>query len=254
MWGDPLPWQTTELTPNLGRIDATADIRPGLGASGVENLKRFVHAGGLLVTSQDSARFAIDVGLAPGGFEAARDNLKVVGSILEARFVDRDSKIADGYGERLALYSAYGQSFTVSNLVSGSERLPNQDDYERPTGRGGPHDADIPQGRTFAEPPELPQAKPWQALPLNAEQERNNPFVIPPDQRPRVILRYADAKDLLISGLLDGANEIAEHAAVVDARYGDGHVLLFANIPIWRGETIGAWRLVFNAIVHHDEL
>jgi hypothetical protein len=254
MWGEPLPWQTTELTPNLGRIDATADIRPGLGAKGVENLKRFVQDGGLLVTSQDSARFAIDVGLAPGVFEAERKNLKVVGSILEGRFVDHDSRIADGYAERLALYSAYGQSFTVSNLATGSEHLPNKDDYDRPTGRGGPHDEDIPQGRGFAEPPELPEAKPWQALPLNAEQERNNPFVIPPDQRPRVIVRYAEARDLLISGLLDGADEIAEHAAVVDARYGSGHVLLFANNPIWRGETIGAYRLVFNAIVHHDEL
>ena len=32
MWGNPMPWKTTQLTPNLGRIDATDDIRPGLGA------------------------------------------------------------------------------------------------------------------------------------------------------------------------------------------------------------------------------
>ena len=103
-------------------------------------------------------------------------------------------------------------------------------------------------------PAALPDVKPWQPLPLNAEQMRNNPWVIPADQRPRVILRYADAKNLLISGLLDGGDEMAERAAVVDARYGKGHVLLFASNPIWRGETIGSYPLVFNAIVNFDKL
>jgi hypothetical protein len=83
---------------------------------------------------------------------------------------------------------------------------------------------------------------------------RNNPWVIPADQRPRVILRYADVKNLLISGLLDGGDEMAERAAVVDARYGKGHVLLFASNPIWRGETIGSYPLVLNAIVNFDKL
>lgn len=43
-----------------------------------------------------------------------------------------------------------------------------------------------------------------------------------------MILRFAAAKDLLIAGLLDAGDEIAERAAVVDARYGKGHGLLFA--------------------------
>ena len=254
MWGNALPWKTTKLTPNLGRIDATDDIRPGLGAAGVEHLKQFVRAGGLLVTSEDTAEFAIDLGLAPGVSVTPRDKLKVVGSVLRAEIVDHASPVAAGYGDSVALYSARGQSFKLSNLVTGDDHLPNRKDYDRPTGRGGPADADVPEGRAFAEPPELPEAKPWQALPLNAEQERNNPFVIPATARPRVIARYADAKDLLVSGLLDGAGELAERAAVVDARYGEGHVLLFANNPVWRGETLGSWPMLFNAIGHFDRL
>ena len=61
-----MPWQKTDLTPNLGRIDSTADIRPGLGYDGLEHLKRFVEKGGLLITCEDTAQFAIDTGLAPG--------------------------------------------------------------------------------------------------------------------------------------------------------------------------------------------
>jgi len=78
--------------------------------------------------------------------------------------------------------------------------------------------------------------------------------VIPADQQPQVILRYADADHLLIAGLLDGGDEMAERAAVVNARYGKGHVLLFASNPIWRGETIGSYPLVFNAIVNYNRL
>jgi hypothetical protein len=113
---------------------------------------------------------------------------------------------------------------------------------------------DIPEGRPFAKPPELPKAEPWQPLPLNEEQRRNNPLAIPADQRPRVILRYAEAKRLLLSGLLDHGSEMAERAAVVDARYGKGHVLLFAGNPLWRGETVGTYALVFNAIGNFDRL
>lgn len=255
MWGNPMPWKTTALTPNLGHIDATDDIRPGLGASGLAHLRQFVQAGGLLVTAEDTAKFAIDAGLAPGVFVTPSTKLKVVGSVLQAKFVDRRSPIAAGYErDELALYSAAGQSFSVSNLVTGDHGLPNAKDYQRPTGRGGPHDADTPEGRSSVAAPALPDVKPWQPLPLNAEQMRNNPWVIPADQRPRVILRYADAKNLLIAGLLDGGDEMAERAAVVDARYGKGHVLLFASNPIWRGETIGSYPLVFNAIVNFDRL
>ena len=248
MYGNPLPWQKTKLTPNLGRIDSTPDIRPGLGQEGLANLKRFVADGGLLITSQDTAKFAIDVGLAPGVSVTPHGNVRVVGSVLRADIVDKDNPIAHGYDASFAMYSAHGLSFEVSNLVGGDKGLPRADKFKRPTGRGGPHDADIPEGRPYAAPPTLPEAKPWQALPLNVEQERNNPLVIPAADRPEVIVRWADANDLLISGLLEHGDEMAQRAAVVQAHYGKGKVLLFANNPLWRGETIGSYALVLNAL------
>ena len=83
---------------------------------------------------------------------------------------------------------------------------------------------------------------------------RNNLFVIPAELRPDVILRFSDAKDLLLDGLLDKGGSIAEHAIVVDAHLGQGNVLLFANNPIYRGETVGNYALVFNAILNYDHL
>ena len=83
---------------------------------------------------------------------------------------------------------------------------------------------------------------------------RNNFSVIPEALRPDVILRFSDNKDLLLDGLLDKGGSIAEHAIVVDAHLGQGNVLLFGNNPIYRGETIGNYALVFNAILNHDHL
>lgn len=78
MYGNTLPWEKTELTPNLGLLDSTADTRPGLGPAGLEHLRKFVEQGGLLITSEDTAQFAIDSGLAPG-VSVQKSDARVVG-------------------------------------------------------------------------------------------------------------------------------------------------------------------------------
>jgi len=94
----------------------------------------------------------------------------------------------------------------------------------------------------------------WKAVPLTSEQLRNGVSVIPPAARPRVILRYADTRELLVSGLVENGGEIAQHAAVVDVPFEKGHVVAFSNNPVWRGETQGSYFLVFNALLNHDNL
>ncbi len=253
MWGNALPWKKTELTPNLGKLDQTADMRPGLGFDGVAHLKTFVEEGGLLITSEDTAQFAIEEGLAPGVFVAPLKGTKVDGSVLGAVLVDKKQPVAYGYSEKLAVYSQDGLAFTVGNMVVNRNVL-TQKEYKRPTGRGGAEEEDAPEGRSNEQPAPLPSPKPWEPTPLNEEEARNNPFVIPPAYRPNVIFRFADKKGLLLSGLLDGGDPIAERAIVVNAHLGKGNVLLFANNPVYRGETIGTYAMVFNAILNFDHL
>jgi Zinc carboxypeptidase len=255
MWKNALPWEKTDLTPNLGRIDSTADMRPGLGYEGLEHLKKFVEQGGLLITCEDTAQFAIETGLAPGVSIAPHGDARVVGTVMNTVFVDRESPVAFGYGLSVPVISANGMAFNVSNTVgrTGGRILMNPYE-ERPTGRGTLEDSDEPQGRKIVEPKPLHKQEPWQPKELNEDQMRNNPRVIPVALRPDVILRFSDAKSLLLDGLLDKAAPIAEHAIVVDAHLGQGNVLLFGNNPIYRGETLGNYGLVFNAILNHDHL
>ncbi|HUB19964.1 MAG TPA: M14 family zinc carboxypeptidase, partial [Acidobacteriaceae bacterium] len=253
MWGNALPWEKTDLTPNLGRIDSTPDQRPGLGLDGLQHLRDFVQQGGLLITAEDTAQFAIDAGMAPGVFVNRGGKVHVVGSVLAAEFVDRRNPVAWGYGDHLAVYSADGMAFTVGNMTV-PRHVETEKDYQRATGRGGPQEQDVPQGRVPVEPEALPSPKPWEATPLNEEEARNNPYVIPEQDRPDVILRFGSTKGLLLSGLLEDGGSIAEKPIVVDAHFGQGNVLLFANNPIYRGETVGSYALVMNAILNFDHL
>jgi hypothetical protein len=255
MWNNAMPWKKSDITPNLGRIDSTDDIRPGLGYEGLEHLKKFVEQGGLLITCEDTAQFAIDTGLAPGVSIAPRGDARVVGTVLNTVFVAKNSPISAGYEANLPVISASGMVFNVSNTLGRSGGRMLMDPYaERPTGRGNLEDNDEPLGRKAVEAEALMKTEPWEAKKLNEEQMRNNFSVIPEAMRPEVILRFTGNKDLLLDGLLDKAGSIAEHAVVVNAHLGQGSVLLFGNNPIYRGETIGDYALVFNAILNHDHL
>jgi len=256
MWGNPLPWKKTSDTPNLGSEDQTDDMRPGLGWSGVEHLQQFVRNGGLLITSMDTAELAASTGLTPGLTVAARQRMRIVGSVVRSKMVDATSPLAYGYADNLAIWCDNGPIFNVSSIYGarGGRRLGPDDGGNRPTGRGQQDDVDVPQGRTPADVPQEPRVDAWQAAPVTTEQLRNGINVIPPAMRPRVVLRYADTRDLLVSGLVENGNEIAQHAAVVDVPLEKGHVVLFSNNPIWRGETEGSYFLVFNALMNFDQL
>jgi hypothetical protein len=255
-WGNPLPWKNTPETPNLvGKNDSTDDMRPGLGWDGLAKLQAFVQKGGVLLTATDTSRFATEIGLVTGVSAHASDHMKIVGSVVGTRLVDGGSPIAYGYDEKVAAYCDNGPIFSLSSIAGarGRRRLGNES-HSRPTGRGTADDPDFTVGRPGVEAPEEPTSEIWEALPVTDEQRRNGFRVIPPANRARVIFRYADKKDLLISGLVEGGDEIAQHPAVVDVPAGNGHVVLFSINPVYRGETRGTYSMVLNTILNFDSL
>jgi hypothetical protein len=262
-WRNALPWKNTPETPNIGTWAQTDDMRPGLGWQGLANLEKFVRQGGVLVGVNNTAEFFVQYGLTNGVSTNQPPRGHVVGSLLRGKIVDDASPIAYGVMDNLAVYSDDGGSFSVSNSRGGGRGGGGGggrggDGASRVTGRGTPDDQDAPQGRAPLEPrfeaPVRQTVQPWQYAQLTDEQMRNPLNIIPPDQRPRVVLRFGDQRDLLVSGLLDGGADIAQRPMVVDAPLEKGHVVLFANNPVYRGETIGSYFLVFNTILNWDNL
>ncbi|HMD33539.1 MAG TPA: hypothetical protein VKH42_01160, partial [Vicinamibacterales bacterium] len=256
MYGNALPWKKTAETPNLGSEDQTDDMRPGLGWGGVAHLQDFVRTGGLLLTSMDTADFAVTTGMTPGLSVAARQRMRIIGSVVRSKTVDATSPLAYGYTDNLAIWCDNGPIFNVSTNAAGGggRRAPGEEGNNRPTGRGTTDDPDTVQGRTGVEAETQPRVDVWQLPPVTEEQLRNGINIIPPAQRPRVVLRYANNNELLVSGLVENGTEIAQHAAVVDVPVDKGHVVAFSNNPIWRGETEGSYFLVFNALLNFDQL
>jgi hypothetical protein len=275
LWRNPIPYRHSTETPNIGTWAQTDDTRIGMGLQGLMYLREFIDAGGVFLASNSSADFALTNHFTYGvTANRAGTGSRVVGSLLRTRLVDAASPIVYGIPDNLAMYSDAGESFSVSANVGGGGRGAGGGGAPgvggggrgggpggRPTGRGTPDDPDIVQGRAPVEGsnlPELPppqQVQPWQyALPTDEQLKRNPATLIPPEFRPRVAVRFDAQNTLLVSGLLDGGADIAQRPVVVDVPVGKGHVVLFAANPIYRGETIGSYFMVFNTLLNFDSL
>lgn len=67
------------------------------------------------------------------------------------------------------------------------------------------------------------------------------------DREVKTVVRYA-AKDLLASGWVSGERAVMGKAAMVQARHGQGNVVLFGFRPQFRGQSFATFKLVLNAI------
>jgi hypothetical protein len=209
----------------------------------------------LFITIGSNASIPIDYGLVEGVAITQPRELQARGSVLNVTVSDKNSPIAYGYGDKFAVYFSQSPVFQVS--LSGGVRGPGADDApaSRPSGRGTVTDPDIPQARQYTAPPPKPEVPLGEEPPLTEDmREALRAFIPPPDQRPRVILRFSDEKDLLVSGMLAGGRELARRPALIDVPRGKGHILLFANNPMWRQQTQGSYFLLFNAMFNYEHL
>ncbi len=69
-----------------------------------------------------------------------------------------------------------------------------------------------------------------------------------------VLARYQSKGSPLLSGYLVGEEYLNDKAAALDVKHGDGHVLLFGFQPQWRGQPMGTYRTLFNALLYANDL
>ena len=261
MRGNPMPWKNKADTPNLYRpgLSEADDIRGGLGYEGLTNLQTFVEEGGLLLAMQGSSQLPIQAGMTEMVSVVEPRNLQAPGSVYVANVEDNKSPIAYGYDEKLHVYFRAGPILRVAATGDGGfggTGAAGDAPAARSSGRGTASDPDIIQGRPYVEP-----EKPVRRSPREQElyiAEDIAPLVLPnlppKEEWPRVILRFAPEREVLHSGMLVGANEVAEKPAVVHVPVGKGNVVLFAINPVWRDETMGSFFLMFNAMLNYDHL
>src|ERR1039457_350349 len=94
-------------------------MRPGLGWAGLEHLQEFVGKGGLLMTANDTANFAVAFGFTPGVSIGTSTRLKVTGSALRSKMVDAASPIVYGCQDNLAIFASNPPVFGLTNMAGG---------------------------------------------------------------------------------------------------------------------------------------
>ncbi|MGV3710472.1 MAG: M14 family zinc carboxypeptidase [Gemmatimonas sp.] len=65
-----------------------------------------------------------------------------------------------------------------------------------------------------------------------------------------VIAKYPATENPLRSGYLKGAALMQGYAAALDVKRGQGHIILMAFQPQWRGQPIGTFRTIFNSLFY----
>lgn len=253
MRGEPIPWDAS-VGPNVAMSpDTTADTRGGMGLEGVANIQKFVEDGGLFVTIASNATLPLDYGLIDGVSIQSTPQLRARGSVMNSVIADARSPIVYGYEGAVPVYFNSAPVFNVAPLGvamggGGGGGAPGA--AARPTGRGSATDRDRVQGRPDVEPP--PPLRPGELAPDMMERMKH--LIPPPEQRPRTVLKFAEEKDLLVSGMLAGGRELAGKPAIVQVPSGKGHYLLFAINPMWRNQTQGSFMFLLNAAMHYDHL
>ena len=227
MAGPPVPWKKSAETPQLGSVDETDDVRPGMGLDGLLALRRFVERGGLLFTEGATSKFVADMGFSSQVSAVDTPNLRARGGVFRGEVVTASHPMLYGYERRnFPLFFSQAPVLQVGGGGFG--------------GGGGGGAAPVTPGPAMGI-----GGKPVDAA-IIAETDR---------LRPKVVVRWAMNPDsVLISGLIAGGGEMAGRAAVVDAPVGSGHVILMGTRPWYRWQNQGSMALAFNAIANWNML
>jgi hypothetical protein len=177
--------------------------------------------------------------------------------VFRTQKADRSSPLGYGYGDELGVYFNSGPVFAQGGGGRGGFRgrgggarsvdRAEGDTTTRSTGRGG---QSIIQGR----PRDMGEAG-AEAFRAQMEPAAGGRGGAPVGPRVRTVFRFpTNVDDLLISGGLMNGDQMTGAPALVDAPLGDGHVVMFSFNPFWRSQTLGSYALVFNALMHFDNL
>ena len=190
--GKPLAYTKTDQFKNLGMYGSSDDITGGMGLEGAVEFRKFVDAGGVLITLGTASAFPAEFGITRR-VEASRTSPQFYapGPIVQAEIIRTASPIFYGYTEKT-----------------------------------------IPVR--------------WANGPLLTVPER--------DREQQVLMRFPGGDSSVLSGLMRGANEIRGRPAVLDVPEGNGRVVMFATNPCYRWQNIGEFGMLFNAVMHYNDL
>ncbi|AQG78278.1 M14 family zinc carboxypeptidase [Spirosoma montaniterrae] len=225
----PMPFTKTAEFPNHGLPDSTPDMTGGPGFDGINNLKTFVEAGGVLVALDNSAMMVAEAGIARplrANTTAAGAGLFHPGSVVMAKARKTDSPLLYGYPETFPIFKGntpllqtakYNRDMLV--LQYGTKPLKDEEEYK---------------GLIMGMPDKKP-AKDRNVGPSETKApKKEDPYVL--------------------SGMVKNEQAIIGHGAIFNVPVGAGRVVAFTFDPLHRFLNHHDAPMVWNALINWNQL
>lgn len=217
----PMPFKKTAATPSLGTPAESDDITGGIGYEGLEQIQRFIEAGGLMVTLGSGSMLPLEGGL--------------------VRFVRRSSG-------GVPRSTAGGGAASAAAAQDAATRTPGAhvrvtfDRANHPIAYGYPeHTYVFRQNFPLYDTPRHWLRMAYCTTCLDG-----------PEDRSGVVMEWGDSKekDFVVSGQAWGAESLIGRPAILDMPVGKGHVVAFNFNPMHRDLNRGDQRMLWNAILN----
>lgn len=216
----PMPYTKTDQFPSHGFPDSTPDMTGGPGFIGIDNLRKFVEEGGLLITLENSSTILAEAGLIPELTPVATPTLFHPGSIVRAKARKSDHPVLFGFPEHFDLFRGNGPLLQTDKYNRDLMLVQYGDK---------PLKDEIPYDGKIMGMPE-PAKKKEEAK----KEEKSQPYVV--------------------AGMVRNEQEIIGHGSVYHVPVGNGSVLAFTFDPLHRFLNQHEAPMVWNALMHWDRL
>ncbi len=217
----PMPYTKTAAFPSHGYPDATNDMTGGPGFEGIDNLKKFVEEGGVLITLDNSTVMAAETGIAQVLKPYNAAGLFHPGSVVNVKARKPNHPVLYGYPENFHIFRGNGPLYQVEKysrdmmlLQYGTKPLKDEEPYTGPI-MGMPDKKEIKKEET---------------KPVAKEQ----PYVL--------------------SGMVRNEQTIIGHGGIFNVPVGKGRVIAFTFDPLHRYLNHHDAPLVWNALINWDHL
>jgi hypothetical protein len=221
----PMPFTRTSEFQSHGTPMSTPDMTGGMGFEGLAELRRFVEAGGMLITLRNSSALVAESGFAPPLSPQPAGQLFHPGSVVRVRARRTDHPVLYGYPETFHVFRGNGPLLQV----------PRRDRAMMLLQYGT---------RPLRDEEEPADAGPMMGMPETAARATQP---VRPAQRP-------PSEPYVLSGMVRNEDAITGHGAIFDVPLGRGRVLAFTFNPLHRYLNHHDFGLVLNAIINWNDL
>ena len=217
----PMPYTKTASFPAHGFPDATTDMTGGPGFDGLQNLKQFVEAGGVLVTLDNSSRMIAEAGIARDLELVDVPTLFHPGSVVQVKARRPEHPVLYGFPEQFTIFRGIAPVLQTRKydrdmmlLQYGTKPLKDEEEYKG-----------LIMGMPDRKAVKEPEAK---------TPKKEEPYVL--------------------SGMVRNEQTIIGHGGIFNVPVGAGRVIAFTFDPLHRFLNHHDAPLVWNTLINWNHL